>query len=311
MLWHCLGTYFRRKYGKRVQKIPLDAGASCPNRDGTLAKQGCIFCNAQGSGSGLWHKGLTLQEQWNVWKDKYEATDSNRGFMAYFQSFSNTYGPSSRLMHLVETVQNLPENMGVSVGTRPDCIDNEKLDILARCNLPEVWIEFGLQSCHERTLDLIQRRHSVNDSEKAVRMAADHGLKVCAHLMAGLPGENTDDFLESVRWALTLPLAGLKIHNLYVSHDSVLKTWYANGHYTPLHSDDYIDMLARALPLIPSNIVMHRLTGDPAPGELAAPDWAEHKRPIFTALIHRLQGQKCWQGSEADVGSMRPQWYGG
>ncbi len=311
MLWHSLGAYFRHKHGKRVQKIPLDAGASCPNRDGTLAKHGCIFCNTNGSGSGLWQQGLSLSEQWNIWKNKYEKTDNNRSFMAYFQSFSNTYGPSSRLHNLVTHVQSLPKNMGLSVGTRPDCIDEEKITILANCNLPEIWIEFGLQSCHEHTLKYIQRRHTIADSEKAVRMAAAHGLNVCGHLMAGLPGENTTDFLATVRWALTLPLAGLKIHSLYVCHDSVLKDLYLNGQYTPLDKEDYINMLAKALPLIPSNIVMHRLTGDPAPSELLAPDWVLHKRPVFTALIHRLQGQKSWQGSQADVQDKRPEWYGG
>ncbi len=309
MLWHSLGAYFRNKLGKRVQKIPLDAGASCPNREGEL--QGCIFCNAQGSGSGLWQNGLSLQAQWDTWKEKYEKTDANRDFMAYFQSFSNTYGPAERLQNLVQTVQSLPQNVGVSVGTRPDCIDEQKLDILASCELPEVWIEYGLQSCHQRSLELIHRRHSVADSERAVRMAAERGIKVCGHLMAGLPGENTADFLQTVHWALSLPLAGLKIHSLYVCRDSPLETWFAEGRYVPLEVEDYVDMLARALPLIPSSVVMHRLTGDPGPGELLAPQWAMEKRKVFTALIYRLQGQRAWQGSAADVPDMRPEWYGG
>ncbi len=311
MLWHSLGTYFRNKYGKRVQKIPLDMGASCPNRDGTLGTDGCLFCNAQGSGSGLWQNGLSLEAQWDTWKSKYKKTDANRSFMAYFQSFSNTYGPAKRLQKLVDAVHSLPENMGLSVGTRPDCIDVEKLDILASCPLPEVWIEYGLQSCHASSLERIARRHTVADSERAVHMAAERGLKVCGHLMAGLPGENTADFLATVQWALTLPLAGLKIHSLYVCRESALEMCYRQGKYVPLDMDDYINMLARALPLIPSSIVMHRLTGDPAPGELLAPQWVKEKRPVLTALIHRLQGQGTWQGSAADAVEGRPQWYGG
>ncbi len=311
MLWHSLATYFRLQHGKRVQKIPLDAGASCPNRDGSLGHGGCIFCDAQGSGSGLLQSGFSLQEQWDMWKNKYTSTDDNRHFMAYFQSFSNTYGTAKQVERLVSCVQALSGNVGLSVGTRPDCVDAEKLDILASCTLPHVWIEYGLQSCHDATLHTIQRRHSVQDSERAIHLAAERGLKVCGHLMAGLPGESTQDFLASVRWAISLPLAGLKIHSLFVCRDSPLEHWYRHGRYTPLEQDDYIDMLARALPLIPSHIVMHRLTGDPAPGQCLAPLWTLEKRPVLTALIHRLQGQNAWQGSAADVPEGRPEWYGG
>ncbi len=311
MLWQTLGTYFRRNHGKRVQKIPLDAGASCPNRDGTLATGGCIFCNAQGAGSGLLQNGLNIADQWQVWKSKYEKTDADRDFLAYFQSFSNTYGPKENLATLVNSVQELPGNVGLAVGTRPDCVDEEKLDILAHCKLPHVWIEYGLQSCHERTLQKIARRHTVQDSEKAISMAAARGLKVCGHLMVGLPGESADDFLETVRWALSLPLAGLKIHSLFVCHDSPLEHWYAEGRYTPLTMEAYVDILAAALPIIPSTMVMHRLTGDPAPGECIAPLWTLEKRPVFTALIHKLKENNAWQGSAADVPHGRPLWYGG
>ncbi len=311
MLWHTLGTYFRRNHGKRVQKIPLDAGASCPNRDGTLATGGCLFCNAQGAGSGLLQNGLDIASQWHVWKNKYTKTDADRDFLAYFQSFSNTYGPKEKLISLVQSVQQLSDNVGLSVGTRPDCVDEEKLDILASCNLPHVWIEFGLQSCHDATLDRIHRRHTVAQSEKAIHLAAARGLKVCGHLMAGLPGESAEDFLATVRWALSLPLAGLKIHSLFVCHDSPLEHWFKEGRYEPLSMSAYVDILAAALPIIPSTMVMHRLTGDPAPGECLAPLWTLEKRPVFTALIHKLKEQKAWQGSSADVPHARPEWYGG
>ena len=131
LLWHTLATYFRRKYGVRVQKIPLDAGATCPNRDGTLSARGCIFCNDSGSGSGMGLRGLDLRAQWDAWYTKYTTTDSDRLFMAYLQSFSNTYGPAFRLAHLLEQVAALPGCRGIAVGTRPDCLDGEKLALLA------------------------------------------------------------------------------------------------------------------------------------------------------------------------------------
>ncbi len=310
ILWHTLATYFRRIHGKRVQKIPLDAGASCPNRDGTLSTKGCLFCNAEGSGSGLLSQGIDIKKQWDYWQNKYQNTDAERDFLAYFQSFSNTYGPAKKLHHLVQSVEQLTGNVGLSIGTRPDCVDEEKLDILAACPLPEVWIEYGLQSAHEKSLKRINRRHSKAASEDAVHMAAERGLKVCVHLMAGLPKEDAEHFLESVRWATRLPIAGLKLHSLYVCQNSPLEKLYHRGEYTPLSQEAYVDVLATALALIPSHIVMHRLTGDPAPGECLAPHWALHKRPVFTALYHLMRLRNVWQGSAADVPQARPEWYG-
>ncbi len=310
ILWHTLATYFRRKLGRRVQKIPLDAGASCPNRDGTLAHDGCIFCNAQGAGSGLLQRGLGIAEQWDYWQKKYTNTDANRDFLAYFQSFSNTYGTPTRLRELVQSVRALPNSVGLAIGTRPDCVDEEKLDILAGSGIGEVWIEFGLQSCHAKSLKVINRRHSVEDFTKAVHMANERGLKVCAHLMAGLPYESSDDFLQSVRFAVSLPISGLKLHSLYVCKGTMLETWYNEGKYKPLSMQEYIDILACALPIIPTHIVMHRLTGDPAPEECVAPSWTEHKRKLFTQLYHQMRRENTWQGSDADARDMRPEWFG-
>ena len=310
LLWHTISTYFRQRRGRRVQKIPLDAGASCPNRDGTLSHAGCLFCNAQGSGSGLRERGVDIGAQWDFWQAKYINTDGTRDFLAYFQSFSNTYGPAQRLRELVDAVNQLPGNTGLSIGTRPDCLDEEKLDILAACPLPEVWLELGLQSCHERTLARVNRRHSVAAAEEAVRRAAARGIKVCGHLMAGLPGEDAEDFLASVRWAAALPLRGIKLHSLYVCQGSPLEQEYRAGQYSPLTREEYVDMLARALPLLPSRMVIHRLTGDPAPGECVAPLWTLQKRPVFTALYHRMRERGVWQGCQNDVPEARPEWYG-
>ena len=216
LLWHTLATYFRRKYGVRVQKIPLDAGATCPNRDGTLSARGCIFCNDSGSGSGMGLRGLGLRAQWDAWYTKYTTTDSDRLFMAYLQSFSNTYGPASRLAHLLEQVAALPGCRGIAVGTRPDCLDGEKQALLAGCGLDEVWLELGLQTCRDDTLRRINRGHTARQAEEAVRAALDAGLLVCGHLMAGLPGEDENDFLDGVDWAVSLGMQGLKLHNVYV-----------------------------------------------------------------------------------------------
>jgi uncharacterized protein len=312
LLWHTLGTFFRLRHGKRIQKIPLDAASSCPNRDGRLSTQGCLFCNAQGSGSGMGAQSFATQ--WQRWHDKYTKTDSNRAFMAYIQSFSNTYGSVARLRALLQAVQCLPNCMGLALGTRPDCLNEEKLALLASfrlpCPQPELWLELGLQSMHDATLARINRQHTAAQSEAAVRLAAAHGIQVCAHLMAGLPGEDERDFQQSVLWASALPIAGLKLHNVYVCKNTGLEALYRAGAYFPLSRDEYVDMLAHALPFIPSHIVMHRLTGDPAPDELCAPAWAEHKRPLLTDLHHALTARGLWQGCKADVTDKCPLWYG-
>ena len=298
LLWHTLATYFRRKYGVRVQKIPLDAGATCPNRDGTLSARGCIFCNDSGSGSGMGLRGLDLRAQWDAWYAKYTTTDSDRLFMAYLQSFSNTYGPASRLAHLLEQVAALPGCRGIAVGTRPDCLDGEKLALLAG-------------TCRDDTLRRINRGHTARQAEEAVRAALDAGLLVCGHLMAGLPGEDENDFLDGVDWAVSLGMQGLKLHNVYVPQGTELARQWRAGDYRPLARDEYVDMLCAALPRIPSTVVMQRIQADPAPGELLAPAWALEKRGIITDLRRALAARGLWQGCRADATEARPEWFGG
>lgn len=309
--WHTLSTYFRARYGRRVQKIPLDAGSTCPNRDGTLSLTGCSFCNAHGSGTGFWNQGKDIAAQWDFWQAKYRAVNHDRDFLAYFQSFSNTYGPIERLQALLKAVTHLPNNKGIALSTRPDCVDAAVCSVLAACPLPEVWLEIGLQSAHNASLARIGRRHSREDAERAVHSAAAHGIKVCGHLMAGLPGESAEDFLASVRWAAALPLAGIKLHSLYVCLGSALAQDWERGAYIPLSQNAYVEALAHALPLLPSTMVVHRLTGDPAPGELLAPLWTLHKRPVFTALRRLLRERNHWQGCMLDVPYARPDFFGG
>lgn len=297
--WHTLAAYYYRRYGSRVQKIPLDAGASCPNRDGTLSFSGCTFCNADGSGSGRAKQGYSLLQQWNFWRSIYQRDDPNTRFIAYLQSFSNTYGPSERLQQMLQTVRQLPGCFGISVGTRPDCLDNAKLDLLAGLDC-DLWLELGLQTAHAQTLARINRGHTAASAENAVRMAAARGIAVCAHLMAGLPGEGEGHFLQSLEWALSLPISGLKLHNVYVPKGTELARQYAAGQYHPLWRDEYVDLLCAALPRIPTRIVIHRLQSDPAPGELLAPTWATEKRGLLGDLRRALGARELWQGKFCD-----------
>lgn len=330
--YHTLDTWLRARYGEKVQKIPLDAGSSCPNRDGTLGTGGCIFCNAIGSGSGRGEKNIA--EQWDYWQKRFAASNRlkhTRLFLGYLQAFTNTYGSPERLLNLLKELQNLPNLIGVCVGTRPDCVDEEKLDILARHSRPEnstfliktkshntensqlsleltsalwpeLWLELGVQSCHDTTLRSINRGHTSAASEHAIIRAAERGIKVCVHLMAGLPGESHDDFLATVRWIAQLPVAGVKLHALYVCADTPLEHDWRSALYTPLEHEEYVELTAKALTLIPPHIVMHRLVGDPAPGELVAPPWAALKGETIRMLDRLLDANDWQQGCKWEGG---------
>lgn len=294
--WNKLASYWRGRFSERIQKIPLDAGASCPNRDGMLSHQGCVFCNPIGSGSGLGIAGLSLEAQWEHWRSHYLNSGKSKRFIAYLQSFSNTYGTLERFASILKELQDLPDIMGLSVGTRPDCVDDAKLELLARQPFEELWLELGAQSSNNTTLQRINRGHTREDTEQAVRLAAAHGLQVCLHLMAGLPGETKQDFLQSILWANSLPIRGIKLHNLYISQHSPLAKWHAAGQYQPLSQVAYVDMATEALLMLRPDIIVHRATAAPAPGELLLPEWANRNWETESLIVRRLKAEKKYQG---------------
>ena len=298
-LYTTLDAHLKQIFGQKVQKIPLDAGSDCPNRDGTLGRGGCVFCNAAGSGSGL-SGSLSLAEQWRYWRKKFSESDrlkNTKLFLAYIQSFTNTYGPARRLRDMIGELVDLPGIAGLSIGTRPDCVDEEKLAILAAAPWQETWIEFGVQSMNDATLLRINRGHDSVCSRRAITMAHDAGIKVCVHLMAGLPGETPTDFIETVRSVCRLPIEGIKLHGLYVCRGSLLEKDWAAGLYSPMAPETYIDTIAEAITLIPTHIILHRLTADPGKGELLAPEWASRKGDIVHGIEEALRLTGRRQGS--------------
>jgi hypothetical protein len=306
--FYSLSRYMRQHYQKRVQKVPLDAGFSCPNRDGSLSSSGCVFCNPQGSGTGWAAQGLSLQEQYLKWSQILQRKYKARLFWAYLQSYSNTYAPVQELARTLQELKDLPGLVGICVGTRPDCVDRKKLELLARLKLQDVWLELGLQSAQDRTLSLINRGHGSREFAEACTLAAQLGLKVCAHLVLGLPGEGLQDVRKSVRFVNLLPVQGVKLHNLYICKDTTLARWWEQGRYQPLLQQSYVQWLAQAIALLRSDIVVQRTTGDPAPGELLAPDWAKDKQGTLQALQQELANQELWQGKHWDAGQGVPSW---
>jgi len=291
-------TYLREIFGERVQKISLDAGLDCPNRDGTISDRGCIYCDSRGSGTGaMIHRGLSIEEQIMEGRRNMGRRYGAKRFIAYFQSFTNTYAPALRLKQLFDEALSHPDMVGISVATRPDCVSHEILKLLGSYGKKHlVWIEYGLQSAHDVTLSRINRGHDVTCFKQSVYMAKNYGLNVCAHIILGLPGETREMMRQTALFLAGLPVDGVKIHLLYIVRDTPLAASYEKGEYRCLERDEYIDLVVDVLELLPPDMVIQRLTGDPIGVELVAPLWAKGKSETLEGIRERLAKRGTWQG---------------
>ncbi|MCJ8501686.1 TIGR01212 family radical SAM protein [Desulfatitalea alkaliphila] len=295
--YYDLNTYFRRCFGERVHKLSVDAGLTCPNRDGTKGSGGCIYCNARGSGTGAHARGLSISEQLLAAKTAVVRRFKAHRYLAYFQSFSNTYAPIDRLQAMYDEALAVPDVVGLAVGTRPDCVDEAVLNLLAGyAQHHMVWIEYGLQSAHDTTLARIHRGHDAATFERAVRTTAGRGISICAHIILGLPGEGRADMLATADYVGRLPIDGIKLHLLYVVAGTPMAALYAAGDYRPLSQSAYVDLVCDVLERLPSGMVIQRLTGDPRPSELLAPRWALRKPETYQRIQTRLVQRDSWQG---------------
>lgn len=298
MPYRDLNSYLRERFGERVQKVALDAGLTCPNRDGTVGVGGCLYCNARGSGSGAWAGGMSITQQMQEGMARLQARYGAEKFIAYFQSFSNTYAPRDRLRTLYGEALAFPEVVGLSIGTRPDCLSPETLDLLAGYAQNHLlWLELGLQSAHDETLKLINRGHDAACFTQAATAAAGRGLEVVAHVILGLPGEGPAAMAATARYLGGLPIQGVKIHLLYIIRGSELENWYREGRYQPLAEAEYVGLAADFLEQLPPRLVIHRLTGDPPPEELVAPEWCRDKSRVLEGIRAELARRGARQGS--------------
>ena len=295
-----LNTYFRRLYGERVHKISLDAGFTCPNRDGTLGRGGCIYCNAKGSGTGKRKKGYSITRQLEESKAPVIKRFKARKFIAYFQSFTNTYAPIETLKRLYDEALSVTDVVGMAIGTRPDCVSAEVLDLLqnyARNYL--IWLEYGLQSAHDETLKKINRGHDVKAFETAVAATAGRGIHIGTHIILGLPGETREQMLATADYVARLPIDGVKLHLLYVVRGTIMEQLYRSHGFRCLERNEYVDLVCDVLERLPENMVIQRLTGDPHPHELVAPQWALDKNNNVAMIRKRLEERDSWQGKGA------------
>jgi radical SAM protein (TIGR01212 family) len=298
--YHHFGEYLRRTYGKRVQKITIDAGFSCPNRDGTIGTSGCIYCNNEGFCPN------TRRDRSDKWVEKQIADGIEWGrrrykagrFIAYFQAYTNTYAPVLELKELYNCVLDFPKVIGLAIGTRPDCVSPEILDLIESYNefLPEVWIEYGLQSAHDRTLERINRGHDYNCFVDAVKATAEKKVKICAHIIFGLPGETGEDMMTTIERVGSLPIHGIKIHLLHVLRDTPLEKEYAAGRVQLLERDEYVKLVCDAIERLPEAILIQRLTGEAPDRVLIAPEWCRDKTGVLEDIDRELERRGACQG---------------
>ena len=296
-----LNTYLREIFGCRVQKITVDAGLTCPNRDGTVSTGGCLYCNPRGSGSGAYDRGMTITDQLHhgipILTRRYKASK----FIAYFQSYSNTYAPVETLKRLYDEALAFKEIVGLSIGTRPDCINPAVLDLLqgyTRTHM--IWVEYGLQSANNATLKKLNRGHDVDCFTNAVEATRGRGVNVCAHVILGLPGESRADMLATADYLSRLGIDGIKLHLLYVVKGTEIEHLYNEGRYRCLGPEEYAGLVCDVLERLPPDMVIQRLTSDPHPDELVAPEWALDKNEIRKIILRMLTERDTWQGKLAD-----------
>jgi len=299
MRYHSFNQYLKKRFGERVQKVTLDAGLGCPNRDGTKGWGGCIYCDQFGSGTGATERYPDLKSQAQAGMEQLARRYKARKFIAYLQSFTNTYAPVETLRSLYDEAVQLPNVVGLAVGTRADCITREVLELLSQYT-PQlmVWLELGLQSVHDETLHLINRGHTYGDFLEGYALAREYPLLICLHVIIGLPGEQRNHILTTAQEVARLTPDGLKIHALYINKGTRLEKLFRDEKYTPLKQQEFIALTCDFLEVVSPDVVIQRLTGDPRRRELVAPDWALRKQQTLSLITKGLEERGTYQGSK-------------
>lgn len=285
MTYRTLNDHYRQKFGCKVYKLSLDGGFTCPNRDGTVGIGGCIFCSAYGGGEFAEGGCQSVAEQLERAKRRVEAKNKGGKYIAYFQSFTGTYGPLEHLERLYRAAMEPEDIVGLAIGTRPDCLSDGVVALLERLNkLKPISIELGLQTVHEPTIRYIRRGYDNDVFFNAVRRLKAAGLEVVTHIIIGLPGEDAAMAVETTRQAVTAGTDGVKFHLLHVLRGTDLEKDYLAGKFQCLSLPEYAEILKQCLSVLPPRIVVHRITGDGAKRDLIAPQWSADKKKVLNYL---------------------------
>ncbi len=292
-------TYLINRFGEKVYKVTIDAGFSCPNRDGTKGRGGCIYCDGRGSKHRINGKVVVpIEKQIALGKEFYRKKNKARKFFAYFQTFTNTYADLSILKKVFSIPLKDDEIVGISIGTRPDCIDIEKLDFIESLGEKgkEIWIEYGLQSIHESTLKFINRGHTLKEFLESIDLTSKRKIKICVHIIVGLPGEDYDKIIDTAKFVSKLPIHGIKIHSLLVLEGTKLGEIYKKEKFNLLSMEEYVKIVADILEILPKNFVIQRLTADGYKDIFIAPEWAKNKLKVLNAINDELKRRDSFQG---------------
>jgi len=294
-------SYLINRFGCKVYKIQIDAGFTCPNRDGTIATGGCIYCNTRFSE--LRQRGPlpSVGRQIEHGKQLYSRMRGAGKFIAYFQTATNTYASYEKLKALYDEALAQEGIVGLAVGTRPDCAPPEVIDLLAAyARDHHVWLEYGLQSIHDRTLRRINRGHDAQTFIDAVSRTAGKAINICAHIIVGLPGETRDDVLETAYTLAGLPIDGIKIHLLLALEGTTLGDLYTQGKISMMTKEEYVNTVCDILELLPPAMVIQRLTSDGYRDIFLAPEWGRNKLDVLNAIERELEKRNTWQGAKYD-----------
>lgn len=291
-------AYLKNKFGAKVYKITLDAGFSCPNRDGTISTGGCIFCDDGGSFSQAHSNLLSIEEQVNIGAktllDRFKAEK----FMSYFQAYTNTYKPVNELERIYKSALNHPDVVGLSIGTRPDCVEDDKLNLISEIAQDYyTWVEYGLQSIHNKTLKKINRGHDFDCFLKAYERTKEKGINVCTHVIFGL-WETRDEILETAQKLAELKVDGVKIHMLCALKDTKLAKLYENKEIDFMSEEEYVNLVCDFLEILPQTTTIHRLAGNGLKKNLIAPRWLGAKLDCLNKIDRELLKRNSYQGSK-------------
>lgn len=292
-------AHLKNKFGVKVYKITLDAGFSCPNRDGSISSGGCIFCDDGGSFSQAHSNLLSIEEQIETGVETLSKRFKAKKFMSYFQAYSNTYKPVSELEKIYKSSLNHPDVVGISIGTRPDCVDEEKLKLISEFKDDYyTWIEYGLQSVHNKTLKAINRGHDYECFLRVYEKSKNLGLNVCAHVILNLMDETKEEMLETAQKLAELRVDGVKIHMLCALEGTKLSELYNQGKISFMSEEDYIQTVCDFLEILPAETTIHRLAGNGLKSNLIAPRWLGKKMDALNKIDRELEKRNSFQGSK-------------
>ncbi|PKM77925.1 MAG: TIGR01212 family radical SAM protein [Firmicutes bacterium HGW-Firmicutes-15] len=295
--YHSLNCHLREKYGEKVSKISLDAGFSCPNRDGSLARNGCSFCSDRGSGDFVAAPQESLPEQFRQGQEIMRKKWPGQKYIAHLQAFTNTYAPVETLRKTYYIALEQPGVVGLAISTRPDCLSEEVLDLLTDINQATyLWVELGLQTIHKRSSHMLNMHYDYDDFIKALNGLQLRKIETCAHIILGLPGEEEEDMLETAQALSSLPIQGLKIHLLHLMKNTPLADIYAHQPFALLSQENYVNLVVDILEILPPQMVIHRLTGDSPKDLIIGPTWSLRKRLVLNAIDSELILRNSWQG---------------